>query len=86
MVTVKVLADVELHVSVAVWDGGRVTLDGVIAPQVRPAGTVSVKATVPEKVPTGLTVIVDVREELTGPVGEVAEMVKPPNVNVAVVE
>ncbi len=80
----KVAAVVELHDRVAVaGEGGRVTLAGVIAPQVRPTGTTSVKATVPA--PVEDTVIVEVREP-TGPVGEVAAMVKSTKVNTAVVE
>ncbi len=80
----KVAAVVELQVNVAVaGDGGRVTLDGVIAPQVKPAGTTSVKDTVPA--PVEDTVIVEVREP-TGPVGEVAATVKSAKVNTAVVE
>ncbi len=88
MVTVKVPAVVEVHVSVAVWgDGGRVTLAGVIAPQVRPTGTTSVKATVPAKPFTAVTVMVEVAEEpvLTA-AGEVAAMVKSVKVKVAVAE
>ena len=84
MVTVKVVAVVELHVRVAVaGEGGRVTLAGVIAPHVRPAGTTSVNATVPA--PVEDTVIVEVREP-TGPVGEVAATVKSAKTNTAVVE
>ncbi len=80
----KVAAVVELHVRVAVaGEGGRVTLAGVIAPQVKPVGTTSVNTTVPA--PVEVTVMVDVREP-TGPVGEVAAMVKSTKTNVAVVE
>ena len=80
----KVPAVVELQDRVAVaGDGGNVTLLGVIAPQVKPAGTTSVNATVP--VPVEVTVIVEVREP-TGPVGEVAATVKSAKVNTAVVE
>ncbi len=45
---------------VAVWLGGSVTLAGLIAPQVNPAGDEADtdRATVPEKVPTGATVTV----------------------------
>ncbi len=81
-------AIVELHETVAVWDGGSVTLVGVIAPHVNPAGTVSVRDTVPLKVPTGATVIVEVAEvpTVTGP-GEVAVIVKSlVKLKVAVVE
>ena len=65
------------------------TLPGVIAPQVRLAGTVSVRVTVPVKAPTAVTVIVEVAEvpTVTG-AGEVAVIVKSlaTTVNVAVVE
>ena len=76
--------DAELQDSVAVPE--LVTLAGVIAPQVRPAGTVSVSVTVPVKPFTALTVIVDVSEDPTVPIGDVAVMVKSVTVNVAVVE
>ncbi len=61
IVTVKVPAVVELQDNVAVaGDGGRVTLAGLIAVQVRPAGNgVSDRATVPAKPLTAVTVIVD---------------------------
>ncbi len=63
MVTVKVPAVVELQDRVAVWgDGGRVTLLGVIAPQVSPAGTVSVRVTVPANPFRPVTVMVDVAD------------------------
>lgn len=38
------------------------TLPGVIAPQVRPTGTVSVNETVPLNAPIAVTVIVDVAD------------------------
>jgi hypothetical protein len=58
-----------------------------MAPQVRPAGTVSVRLTVPVKPLTAETVIVEVSEEPTrAAAGEVAETVKSVTVNVAVVE
>ena len=64
-----------------------VTLDGVIAPQVRFAGTVSVKDTVPVKPLTAAIVIVEVAEVPTvTAAGEVAAIVKSVTVNVAVVE
>ena len=60
-----------------------------MAPHDRLAGTVSVKVTVPEKVPIAVTVIVEVAETpaLTA-AGEVAAMLKSLEVktNVAVVE
>ncbi len=60
-VTVKVPAAVELHDKVAVaGDGGRVTLAGLIAVQVRPAGRgVSDRTTVPANPLTAVTVIVE---------------------------
>ena len=62
-------------------------LAGVMAPQVKLAGTVSVKATVPVKPLTAATVIVDVAETPTlTAAGEVALIVKSLMVNVAVVE
>ncbi len=85
--TVKVPAVVELHDSVAVaGEGGKVTLAGLIAVQVRPAGNgVSDKATVPAKPLTEVTVIVETAEApaFTAP-GEVAVMVKSTKVKVAV--
>ena len=75
---------VELQVSVAV--PLLLILLGVIAPQVRLAGTVSVRATVPVKPLTAATVIVETKDVLTAPVGEEAEMVKSVTVKVAVAE
>jgi hypothetical protein len=76
---------VELQDTVAVPE--LVTLVGVIAPQVKLAGTVSVKDTVPVKPLTADTVIVEVAEVPTvTEAGEVAEIVKSVTVNVAVVE
>jgi hypothetical protein len=62
IVSVYVPATVELQLTVAVPVGGTVTLLGVIAPQVRLAGTVSVSATVPLNTPTAVTVMVDVAD------------------------
>ena len=67
-----------------------VTLVGVMAPQVRPDGTVSVRDTTPVNPFTGVIVIVEVADEpaLTA-AGDVAAIVKSgaaPNVNVAVAE
>ena len=60
---------------------------GVMAPQVRLAGTVSVKDTVPVKPLTAVTVIVDVAEVPAGTAaGEVAAIEKSVTVNVAVAE
>jgi len=57
--------------------GGTVTLEGVMAPQVRLVGTVSVRLTVPEKVPIAATVMVDVAETPALTVaGDVADMLK----------
>ena len=76
---------VELQDSVAVPE--LVTLVGVIAPQVRLAGTVSVKDTVPVKPLTAVTVIVEVAETpaLTA-AGDVAVTEKSVTVKVAVAE
>jgi hypothetical protein len=84
IVTLKVPAVGELHPRVAVPE--LVMLPGVIAPQVRPEGTVSVNDTVPVKPLTAATVIVEVRVEPLMPVGEVAAIVKSVTVNVAVAE
>ncbi len=75
----------ELHETVAVPE--LVTLVGVIAPQVKFAGTVSVRLTVPVKPLTAATVIVEVAEVPTvTAAGEVATMVKSVTVKVAVAE
>lgn len=64
-----------------------VTLVGEIAPQVRFAGTVSVRATVPVKPLTAVTVMVEVADvPAWTAAGEVAEIVKSVTVKVAVVE
>ncbi len=87
IVTVKVPAAVALQDSVALaGDSGRVTLAGLIAVQVRPAGNgVSDRATVPAKPLTAVTVIVDTADEPAfTAAGEVAAMVKSTKVNVAV--
>ncbi len=61
------------------------TLAGVIAPHVRPGGTVSVRATVPVNPPNAVMVIVDVVEEPAGAdAGEVAEIAKSRKLKVAV--
>jgi len=63
-----------------------VTLRGLIAPQVKLAGTVSVRETIPVKPLTAATVIVDVAEVPTvTAAGEVADIVKSVTVKVAVV-
>ena len=71
----KVPALVELHDTVAVPDP--VTVPGVIAPQVRPAGTESVSVTTPANPLTAEIVIVETADEpaLTA-AGELATMVK----------
>src|SRR5690242_2987986 len=76
---------VELQDRVAVPEFVR--LVGVIAPQVRFAGTVSVRLTVPVKPFRAVTVIVEVADTpvLTA-AGDVAEMLKSLTVKVAVVE
>ncbi len=76
---------VELQETVAVPE--LVTLVGVIAPQVRLAGTTSVRDTVPVNPFTAVTVIVDVAEvPAWTAAGEVAAIVKSVTMNVAVVE
>jgi hypothetical protein len=75
----------ELQETVAVPEP--VTLVGVIAPQVRLAGTVSVRLTVPANPLTAVIVMVEVAEVPTvTAVGEDAAIVKSRTVNVAVVE
>jgi len=77
----------ELHDTVAVAVGGTVTLLGDTAPQVSPAGTVSVIETVPENPPEAATVMVDVAEVPTVTVvGEEAVMVKSLTAKIAVEE
>jgi hypothetical protein len=76
---------VELQDTVAVPE--LVTLVGVMAPQVRFAGTVSVNATVPVKPFTAVTVIVEVADTPAfTAAGDVAAMVKSVTMKVAVVE
>ena len=81
----NVPAAVELHETVAVPEP--VTVPGVIAPQVNPAGTVSVRVTTPAKPLTAVIVMVETADwpALTA-AGEVAAMVKSRKLNVAVVE
>ncbi len=63
-----------------------VTLAGVIAPHVRLAGTVSVRATTPAKPLTAVIVIVEVADvPMVTDAGDVAEIVKSVTVKVAVV-
>ena len=76
---------VELQATVAVPE--LVTLPGVIAPQVRFAGTVSVRVTVPVNPFSAVTVIVEVADvPAWTATGEVAATLKSRTVNVAVVE
>ncbi len=79
-------AVLELHVRVAVPEP--VTVPGVIAPQVRPVGTLSVSVTTPENPLTAVTVIVELADWPTSTAaGDVAVIVKSTtavNVNVAV--
>jgi hypothetical protein len=85
IVTMYVAPIVELQVNVAVPDV--VMLLGVMAPQVRFAGTVSVNETAPVNPGLGVTVIVEVAEVPTvTAAGEVADRVKSTPENVAVVE
>lgn len=74
----------ELHETVAV--PALVMLLGDMAPQVRLAGTVSVRLTVPVKPLSAVTVIVEEADVPTvTAAGDVAAMVKSVTVNVAVV-
>lgn len=85
IVTVKVFAVVELQVRVAV--PAAETLAGVIAPQVSPAGAVSIRVTVPANPFTAATVIVEVPDDPTVAVaGELAVIVKSTKLNLAVAE
>ncbi len=81
----NVPAVVELQETVAVPEP--VTLVGVMAPQVRPAGGVSVRLTTPAKPFTAVIVMVEVAEDpaLTA-AGEDAAIVKSTKLNVAVAE
>jgi hypothetical protein len=66
-----------LHETVAVPEP--VTLPGVIEPQTRPEGTLSVRITTPANLLTAATVTVDVLEALTLTIPELATMVKSRN-------
>jgi len=82
IVTTKVPEVGEEQDRVAVPDP--VMVPGVIAPQVSPAGTVSVRVTTPENPFSAVIVIVEVAEEPAGTdAGEVAAMVKSTKLNVA---
>jgi hypothetical protein len=77
-------AIVELHDTVALPEP--VIVRGLIAPQVRLAGTMSVRLTVPAKPLTAETVIVEVADVPTvTAAGDVAVIVKSVTLNVAVV-
>jgi hypothetical protein len=84
IVTVKETEVVEVVLQVRVAVPEPVTLAGVIAPQVKPAGGVSVRDTTPAKPFRAVTVIVEVAE-LVGnvTVGEVAAIVKSTKLKVA---
>ena len=83
IVTVKVATVVEEQDRVAVPEP--VIELGVIAPQVNPAGTVSVRVTTPANPFSAVMVIVEVADEPTGTdAGDVAAMVKSRKMNVAV--
>ncbi len=85
IITVYVAAIVELQVRVA--NPAPVMVPGVIGPHVRPAGTVSVRVTVPLKPLSAVTVMVDVAEDPTATAaGDDAAIEKSWTVNVAVVE
>lgn len=87
MLTLYTFAVVELQLRVAVPDVAM--LPGVMALQVSPAGTVSVRVTVPVKPFRAVTVIVEVRDAPTLPVGDVAVILKSAGAvttNVAVAE
>jgi len=79
-----VFALVELQDKVAV--PAPKILFGVIAPHASPAGTVSVKLTVPAKPFTAATVIVEVADDPTTDEGDVALIVKSTKLNLAGVE
>ena len=68
---------VALHETVAVPDPA--TLPGLIEPQTRPEGTVSVKVTVPANLLIAVTVMVDVPEIPALTVTELAATVKSRN-------
>ena len=79
----KVPAAVALHETVAVPDP--VTVPGVMAPQVNPAGTVSVRVTTPAKPLSAVIVIVDTADEpALALAGLDAAIVKSTKLNVAV--
>jgi hypothetical protein len=85
MVTVNVPAVVDLHETVAVPEP--VTVPGVIAPQVKPAGTVSVRVTTPAKPLIAAMVIVDTADwPAFIAAGDVAVIVKSTKLKVALAE
>lgn len=81
-VKVPVVGDVQDRAAVP----APVTLLGVIAPHVSPAGTVSVSETTPEKPLTPVTVIVEVALAPALAVAALAVIVKSWKLNVAVAE
>ncbi len=86
IVTVKETEVVEVVLQVRVAVPEPVTLGGVIAPQVNPAGTLSVRLTTPAKPFRAVIVIVEVPEFGRVAVGEVAAIVKSTKLNMAVAE
>jgi hypothetical protein len=84
-VSEKVPAVVDEHETVAVPEP--VTLVGVMAPQVRPAGGVSVRLTTPAKPFSAVIVTVEVADwPAFTAAGELAAIVKSTKLNVAVAE
>ena len=88
MVTVKVFAveEVQTRFEVPVPLAVKVTGVTVNGLHVNPAGTVSVKATVPAKLNVLVRVTIDVIDEPAEPLGDVALMVKSPTCTVDGVE
>ena len=84
IVTAYVLASVAVHERVPVPEF--VTLFGVISPQVKAEGMVSVSETFPANPLTTATVIVEVKDEPWPPLGEVATIVKSVSANVVIWE
>src|SRR5437879_10846422 len=82
--TVNVLAveEVQVRFEVPVPLAVRVTVGAVNALHVKPAGTESVKATVPAKLNVLVRVTTDVIDEPAEPLGDVALIVKSPTCTV----
>ena len=72
------VGEVQVRFEVPVPLAARVTIGTVNALHVRPAGTESVRDTVPAKLNVLVRVTTEVRDEPAAPLGEVAEMVKSP--------